>query len=150
MKTYYIYYLPNAVRDHLPGITGKIGYSSLSTDLRKNLNHYNGLDVSGHIVLVDNIPTLEEAKRLEYRYQQILRCVDGVRSPKSNEHRIKMGKSNQGKPKPETQRKKMSKAKLGKPKMKSTCIHCGLLVSPTNMSRWHGDKCKQNPNRSTE
>jgi hypothetical protein len=25
---------------------------------------------------------------------------------------------------------------------KAACEHCGMLVSPTNMKRWHGDKCK--------
>lgn len=26
---------------------------------------------------------------------------------------------------------------------KAGCIHCGLLVSPMNMKRWHDDKCKK-------
>jgi hypothetical protein len=25
---------------------------------------------------------------------------------------------------------------------KTSCEHCGLMVSSTNMKRWHGDKCK--------
>ena len=29
---------------------------------------------------------------------------------------------------------------------KIACVHCGLAVSPTNMKRWHGDKCKVQTN----
>ena len=25
------------------------------------------------------------------------------------------------------------------------CIHCGIETNASNIKRWHGDKCKQNP-----
>lgn len=31
------------------------------------------------------------------------------------------------------------------PSEKSPCIHCGMMVSKTNMVRWHDDKCKLKP-----
>lgn len=38
-------------------------------------------------------------------------------------------------------RKNMSKSALTRPK--HTCPHCNKEVTPQNLSRWHGDNCKQ-------
>ena len=26
---------------------------------------------------------------------------------------------------------------------KSECVHCGILCSKTNYTKWHGDKCRK-------
>lgn len=52
--------------------------------------------------------------------------------------KIKISKSHTGK-----QLSEKHKENLKSPKIKTACVHCGLLVSPTNMKRWHGNNCKR-------
>jgi len=151
MKTYCIYYLPNAIRELYPGIKGKVG---MTYDAKKRYyeNKCLGLDMTGYVILFENIATKQEAKRLEYRYQQILRCVDGTNSaeyrkrnsearlgkkmpPRTREHRDKLSASLQGN----------IPWNKGMSTSKSACPHCGKMVDYRNMSRWHGDRCKQKP-----
>jgi hypothetical protein len=151
MKTYCIYYLPNAIRELYPGIKGKVG---MTYDAKKRYyeNKCLGLDMTGYVILFENIATKQEAKRLEHRYQQILRCVDGTNSA---EYRKRNSEARLGKkmlPRTQAHRDKLSAALLGKPGWnkgisppKSPCQYCGLEVSATNMKRWHGDQCKQKP-----
>lgn len=58
-------------------------------------------------------------------------------------------KGNTGKTHSDETRAKISAAMKGKiphnkgiPKSKELCPHCNKEVSKTNMTRWHGDKCK--------
>jgi hypothetical protein len=168
MKTWHVYYLPYAIRKCIDGtiIQGKVGQSYLSINQRKRLNHkQEGLDVTDHVVLVDNIPTLEEALRLEYRYQQILRCVDGVKRPgyseymksrmkgmtQSEETKRKRKKSLEGRENTwnkgitgvithsKETRDAQSLIALNRPK--SPCPYCGKLFTINNMST-HMAACK--------
>jgi len=47
-----------------------------------------------------------------------------------------------GKTHSEESRRKISETLKGKLKPKSACPHCGKLVAPHMLSRWHGDNCK--------
>lgn len=123
MKTYHIYYLPNAIRKYIDGtiIKGKVGYSSLDPELRKRINK-NGskkrkpLDVTNHVVLVDKIESIEEAKKIELRLQQLLRCCEPNIGFKGKTHsiesKIKMDRTGM-KHSVET-KEKMRKSHLGK------------------------------------
>jgi len=73
---------------------------------------------------------------------------NGVNSPgntgmkHSTETRQKIANANIGKKHTEETKKLLSEKKKGIPKIKSECPHCNRLFSPTNMARYHGDKCK--------
>ncbi len=89
MKTYHVYYLPNAndrIHENGNRIHGKVGYSSLSYEQRLKLNSYRH-DITGAIMLHDNIMTKQEALDLEYYYQQKYDCID-----KRKPHNRKTGK----------------------------------------------------------
>ncbi len=124
MKTYHVYYLPHVVRDTLPGVIGKVGYSSNSPQKRKTDNAALGYDVTDHTVLHDGIETLEDAIRIEHGYQLIYNCLDGTRSP--------------------YYKKTFESVFKGKPRAKMPpCPHCGKIVDAGNYKLWHGDKCKE-------
>ena len=38
-------------------------------------------------------------------------------------------------------RKKLSDCVKSRPKIE--CVHCGIICSPSNHTKWHGDKCKR-------
>ena len=62
----------------------------------------------------------------------------------TEQSREKMRLANLGKPKTEEAKRKMSEAAKNRAKVK--CQHCSKEVSPSNFSRWHGDKCKMKTN----
>jgi hypothetical protein len=123
MKIFHIYYLPNAIREYIDGtiVKGKVGYSSLDPELRKRINK-NGskkrkpLNVEGHIILVSNITSKENAKQLEFRYQQILRCCEPNIGFKGKQHKLesKLKMSNLGRTHSDETKEKMRQSHLGK------------------------------------
>ena len=123
MKIYHVYYLPNAIREYADGtiIKGKIGYSSLEPELRKRINK-NGskkrkaLDITNHIVLFDNIMSIEAAKSIEKRMQQILRCCEpnvGFKG-KTHSNETKRKLSRPGYKHSQETKEKMRQSHLGK------------------------------------
>ncbi len=87
---YHVYYLPNAYRKYTNAlgetkeIFGKVGYSSLTPEHRKNINEAGTattvpLDVSGHEILAW-ARTKEEAKMFEQQYQVCYDCVDKIQA----------------------------------------------------------------------
>ncbi len=137
MRTYRVYYLPNAIRKYEDGlvIKGKVGYTSLTI---KQRNRNQSADVSDWRILVDNIPTKKEAIRLEKRYQEILKCLDGVNNPALNKKRAALLSSIKiGKPLSET-----NKIALRIPQEKWKCPVCGKVGGIKTMKQWgHGDTC---------
>jgi hypothetical protein len=123
MKLYHIYYLPNAIRTYIDGtiVYGKVGFSSLTPELRKRTNK-NGnkkvkpLNVEGHVVLVNGITDKVEAKRYETRYQQILRCCEPNIGFKGKTHKqeSKSKMSNLGRTHSDETKEKMRQSHLGK------------------------------------
>jgi len=73
---------------------------------------------------------------------------NGINSPgntgmkHSEEHRRKISEAGKGRIMSEDTKKKLSEQRKGILKPKSECPYCGCLFSPTNMVRYHGDKCK--------
>lgn len=84
------------------------------------------------------------------------------RGPMSDEARAKMSASSKGKPKSEQHRMSMSLSRKGKKKEKprskehaeklsnankslpkKPCIYCGRFFIKSNMTRWHGENCKE-------
>lgn len=55
-------------------------------------------------------------------------------------HNMKIGAAHKGIPKTASQKLLISISLKAIPKI--TCTHCGLIGSPSNMKRWHGDNCK--------
>jgi|688.fasta_scaffold543788_1 hypothetical protein len=98
MKTYYIYYLPNAVRDYGNGkiLYGKIGctdnYHKRVIYQKSFTPRFGKLDITGHHVLETVIGTKKEAEAIEYAWQANFILVDGNKSVKSDEHKRKIGK----------------------------------------------------------
>lgn len=60
----------------------------------------------------------------------------------SEEEREKKRISSTGRIHSEETKKYLSEIKKGIPKPKFECPHCNRLFSPTNLARYHGDKCK--------
>lgn len=143
-----IYYLPHARRESKSGkikLKGKVGLTKKLFCYRKSENKFNGLDVTDYKILVSDIKTLEEAERLEIRYQQLLRCEDHRgseywRDSHTCDEKIqkcrdsKLGDKNPAYGKPAHNR--------GVTPKKYECIHCGLSVTKGNLTRWHNDNCK--------
>lgn len=127
MKIYHIYYLPNVIREYVDGtiIKGKIGYSSLDPELRKRINK-NGskkrkpLDVTNHIVLVNGIETIDAAKKIELRLQQLLRCCEPNVGFKGKTHSLqsKQKMNRTGSKHLDATKEKMRKSHLGKKRNK--------------------------------
>ncbi len=170
MKTYYIYYLPNAVRDYGKGkiLYGKIG---CTTDYDRRVicdksgsDTFGPLDITGHHVLETVYGTRKEAEAIEKIWQQNNGLLDGGSTNKgrlqSLETRQKRSVSHTGKKHSIESRNKRSKSLLGhivtneaREKMrlklkgvdrpKSVCPHCNKMVDAGNMKQWHGDRCKQ-------
>ena len=73
---------------------------------------------------------------------------NGINSPgntgmkHSEEQKRKISEAGKGRVVSDETRQKLSKMKKGIPKPKLECPHCNRLFSPTNMVRYHGDKCK--------
>ena len=60
----------------------------------------------------------------------------------SEEEKEKKRIASTGKTHSEETKKKLSQLKKGIPKPRVECPHCKRLFSPTNLSRYHNDKCK--------
>ncbi len=81
-NAFHIYYLPNAYRRYenylgeVIEVFGKVGMSHKPSNARKSENKSIGLDVSGHIVLVEGIQTKKEALQLEKDLQKTYDCVE--------------------------------------------------------------------------
>ena len=123
MKIFHVYYLPNAIREYIDGtvVYGKVGYSSLDPEVRKRINK-NGskkrkpLDVANHIILVNDLKTIEEAKSIEKRFQQLLRCSEPNVGFKGKTHKLesKLKMSNLGRTHSDETKEKMRQSHLGK------------------------------------
>jgi hypothetical protein len=146
MKTYYIYYLPNAVRDYGNGkiLYGKIGCTD---NYDKRIIHdksfspkFGVLDITGHHVLETVYGTKADAEAIEYEWQLNNGLVDGSRlllgKPKTMIQRQKMSESRAGIPKSDETKQKMRDVP------RSECPHCGKMVNNAGMARHHGNRCK--------
>lgn len=60
----------------------------------------------------------------------------------SDEEKEKKRIASTGKVYSEESKRKMSEAKKGIPKPKFECPHCNRMFDPTNLARYHNDKCK--------
>lgn len=73
---------------------------------------------------------------------------NGINSPgnrgmrHTDETKLKISEAGKGRVFSTETKEKLSRLKRGIPKPKSECPHCNCLYSPTNMARYHGDKCK--------
>lgn len=70
--------------------------------------------------------SLEKMRKPKY-------SVENYRKPKSDMHRKNISMSQKGVPWSEKDR--ISKTAI--------CEHCGVSTTKTNITRWHGDRCKQ-------
>jgi hypothetical protein len=173
-QLFHIYYLPNAYRVYhnkhtgeMLIVKGKVGFSGMDIEKRRGNNKADGLDITGHCVLIDNITSKSKAMELEKRYQRILRCEEpfgfsNIGMTRSNEFRTKVSIANIGKKLSTETREKISAAQKGKPrnptsdeikakisaskkgipKIKTPCIHCGQFFDSGNLAKWHNDNCK--------
>jgi hypothetical protein len=145
LKTYHIYYLPNAVRTYYSGdnekyppitVKGKVGYSGQSIEDRKARNEYTDkLDITGHRVLLRNIKTKKEAKRLEKILQKTYRCVEP-----SAYHMF-------GRADSEELKKIKSEAMKNANRTTQVCPVCKKEGATALMTRYHGkegEKCNKN------
>lgn len=105
-------------------------------------------------------------KQSEYCKGTIGRTGD-YHKPKSEQHRLNLSASLFGRKRDAftiEHRKNISKANLGKVKSpehlknlsnslknqtRYICPHCAITATSANITRWHGDKCKFNPNPQT-
>ncbi len=75
--------------------------------------------------------------------------VAGKGRPKTSEHKQKIAMANTGNVASAQKRAKISAARKGKPTNKGVspkkyeCPNCKLSVSKVNLTRWHGDNCKE-------
>ena len=82
-KTWFLYYLPRAVRTYRNELTGdvvtiygKVGYSYRDDGRRIEENKWLGLDVSGVEIIYTGIPSSLEASRLEQAFQKAYGCEE--------------------------------------------------------------------------
>ncbi len=144
MTEYIIYYLPNAVRDKYPGMVGKIGITTKERErARYDCNKSFRYDMTGYCIIETVYAnTLTDAKTIELFWQEKYGLVDG---PKSKEARARNSARNTGIARPKSP--EMIQA-ISAGYQEWTCEYCN--VSGRNNGtyvRWHGDRCKQNPNR---
>ena len=95
---------------------------------------------------------LEVLKRPDYREKMLKIYKDPERNKKisqaatdrviSSESRQKMSAARKGKLKSDQMKQRLSISRKGKSQPRVICPHCGISSSPTNIVRWHGDKCK--------
>ncbi len=63
----------------------------------------------------------------------------------SPETREKMSRARLGKilgPRSDQEKANISRSKIGKKRPTKECAHCGIVANVSNITRWHGDKCK--------
>lgn len=73
-----------------------------------------------------------------------------IKGPLSVESRLHRSKIRIGLKFSATTTRKMSIAAKNRVKNKSTCPHCGKVGGNRNMTRWHFNNCKLNPNNTNE
>lgn len=160
MKTYTIYYLPNAIRDYGNGkiLYGKIGCTADYTQRvlrdKSTTPRFGPLDITGHHVLEIIEGTKEEAAAIERIWQDNFLLVDGGRSIKYWYLHSEETKQKMRKPKSEEHIEKIRLGNLGKkltpehiesisvPQTIVTCPNCGHEGGARAMKRWHFDNCK--------
>jgi len=155
---YCIYYLPYAKRtyrnSHLDlevNIKGKVGCTN---DYHRRIIYekswtekFGQLDITGHRILMRNIPTEKEALRIEKILQKTYHCVEPITGWATKGSKIK----DRG---PEW-RENVSAAKLGNTYRKGkigiriTCELCNYSASPSMFNRRHPAYCKRHKNQST-
>jgi hypothetical protein len=128
MKTWYIYFLPNAP---------KVGLTSrLKARLYANKNTL-GLDISDWRILEEFRGERSEAHKIELKWQKKLNCVDGKRSIQAREQMKK--------PRPQFSKEWRQNQKRGSAGMEtSTCPVCGKTMKLNIFrGRGHGELCQQ-------
>lgn len=154
---YYIYYLPNAVRDYGNGkiLYGKIGccidYHRRVVLEKSYTRKFGKLDITGHHVLETVEGTKEEAEAIEKIWQNNFILIDGpkltltgreVSAETREKHRItKTGNTKHS----DYTKEILRLQQLDKPKPKVACIHCGFEASQGLITRWHNDNCPHKP-----
>lgn len=68
----------------------------------------------------------------------------------SNETKTKISVAMTGRTNKQEDTDKRANAIRGIPKPKTLCVHCNQLIAVNGYARFHGDKCKSNPNRIIE
>jgi hypothetical protein len=121
------------------------------------LNKTNGGDGSaGYVTKTEtknklslaNIGKKHTAKTKEKMSSKKIGNRNGINSPgntgikHTEETRRKISEAGKGRLQSEYTKQLLSLQRKGIPKPKLECPHCGRLFSPTNMARYHGDKCK--------
>lgn len=103
MKTRYIYYLPNAVRDYGNGkiLYGKIGctdnYRKRVVFGKSETPRFGKLDITGHHVLETIYATKEEAESIEKIWQNNFILLDGPSLPRTDIAKQNMSIAKKGK-----------------------------------------------------
>jgi hypothetical protein len=170
-NTYYIYYLPNAIRK-IDGTTiiGKIGYTSNPKhriERAKSIDKHGKHDITGWYILEEFKGTRKEAGNREKYFQEKYGCVDGNRTIESNSARsVSVSKALSGRftgkdnimHRPDIKRKHqqsmknpktiksisegVSAAMKGKEQEKYVCPVCGRVGGVSTMKQHgHGEAC---------
>jgi hypothetical protein len=159
MKTYYIYHIPNFVRND--GSLGKIGCTALSIQERAAQQGYDEVELLEEHTDIELASTREIELQLQYfgkrdnnvpysnSYNHRRKWTIADSSKGANgltyEQRSKGGTNSSGKIKKgqsigtfETR----SKGGINSTNIEHTCPHCGKQSKGPSMKRWHFDNCK--------